>query len=224
MKTLKIFLILLVVYGCSNRKQIVEFEEILGQKNSETLNSMVSDFEISFLNKKYPNSSVKQAYKEYLSDIESNISGDWERPPENNIERFNKSELKEVIYGIPDSIWIIQSNYKSRTKYKVRIKYLDSKNEFQIGTLESSIPKVRNEDSLVKALKNNYYINYFGKYRKALYSVSDKNVFVKEYLKITQDVGTLDPRMVAYKMLIADLDFDNYFTKRMIITEIAYRL
>jgi len=204
MKILKIIMILLLVFSCSTKSEITEFDFFLGKSNIETLNFMVIDFETSFLKKKYPNSTIKEAYLKYLIDIESNIQGNWEKPSKKSIAKFNKSKFKKIIYGIPDSIY--------------------SKGEYQSGTLKANISKVNNEDSLIKKLKNHYDINHFGKYRKALTIVSKKNKFIKSYLKMTKEDGMLDPRRIAHEILIADLDFDDYFIKRLIITEIVYLL
>jgi hypothetical protein len=202
----------------------VEFEKILGKENSETLTSMVTEFENDFLKTKYPNLSTEKAYSEYLKDIESNYQGNWERPSEKSIQKFNKSKLKNVIFGIPDSIWVVESPYKARTEYRIRRKYLNTKGEYDTGTLEASIPKVNDEDSLIAILENRYDINYFGKYREALKVSSKKDKFVEKYIKMTQEAGMLDPRMIAYEMITANLDLDDYFVKRLIITEIVYRL
>jgi hypothetical protein len=224
MKILKNLIILLLLCSCSNKSEIAEFENTLGKENIETLNSLVIDFETTFLKKKYPNSSTEKAYVKYLTEIESDMNGIWGRPSKKSIGKFNNSQLKNIVYGIPDSIWVINSPYKSRTEYRVRRKYLNIKGEYDFGTLEASIPKVNNEDSLIATLENHYDINYFGKYIKALKGVSKKNKFVEEYLEMIQDGGMLDHRLLAYKMLIADLDFDNYFTKRLILTEIVHRI
>ncbi|TCK67225.1 hypothetical protein DFQ05_0998 [Winogradskyella wandonensis] len=223
-KILKLFTFLLLISSCSNKEQIAEFENVLGKENSGTLTSMVSEFENDFLKTKYPNISTEKAYSEYLTELESNIAGNWERPSKKNIDKFNKSELKKVVYGLPDSIWVEESRNKNRTEYRIRRKYLNTKGGYEIGTLEASIPKVTDEDSLVATLKNYYDINYFGKYREALKTVSKEDKFVKKYLQMTKEAGMLDPRMIAYEMLIADLDFDDYFIKRLIVTEIVYRL
>ncbi len=185
---------------------------------------MVSEFENGFLKTKYPKLSTEKAYSEYLTELESNITGNWERPTKKNIDKFNQSELKKVIYGLPDSIWVEKTENKNRTDYRIRQKYLTVKGEYKIGTLEASIPKVSDEDSLTATLENHYDINYIGKYREALKTISKEDKFIKKYLQMTNEAGMLDPRMVAYEMLIADLDFDDYFVKRLIVTEIVYRL
>jgi hypothetical protein len=185
---------------------------------------MVSEFESGFLKTKYPNLSTEKAYSEYLTELESNIAGNWERPTKKNIDKFNQSELKKVVYGLPDSIWVEKTQNKNRTEYRIRRKYLTVKGEYEIGTLEASIPKVSDEDSLIATLENHYDINYFGKYREALKTVSKEDKFIKKYLQMTKEAGMLDPRMIAYEILIADLDFDDYFIKRLIVTEIVYRL
>ncbi len=224
MKVLKTIIFTLLIFSCSNKSRITEFENILGKENSDTLDWLVTDFETNYLQKKYSNSTLEKAYIKYLTEIESDSYGNWERPSNESVKKFNDSKLKELVYGIPDSIWVvpIPSNY--RTEYRIRRKYLNLKGKYDTGTSEVSISKVHDEDSLIATLKNHYDINHFGRYREALRSVSKKEKFVEKYLEMTQAAGILDQRGIAYEMLISDLDFDNYFIKRLIITEIVHRL
>ena len=223
-KILLTFIFLLLISSCSNKNQIVKFEKILGKEDSETLTSIVTEFENGFLKTNYPNLNTKKAYAEFLIDIESKRKLNWAKPTEIQLKKFNQSNLKNVVYGIPDSIWIVENQKKTRTEYRVRRKYLNTKGEYKIGTLEATIPKINNNDSLITTLENYYDINYFGKYREALNTASKKNKFVQKYIEKTQEVGTLNIRLIAEKMTGANLDFDDYFTKRLIITEIVYRL
>ncbi|MEH1008971.1 hypothetical protein VDP25_14590 [Winogradskyella sp. ECml5-4] len=202
----------------------MKFEKILGKEDSETLTSIVTEFENGFLKTNYPNLNIKKAYAEFLIDIESKRKLNWAKPTEIQLKKFNQSNLKNVVYGIPDSIWIVDNQKKTRTEYRVRRKYLNTKGEYKIRTLEATIPKINNNDSLITTLENYYDINYFGKYREALNTASKKNKFVQKYIEKTQEVGTLNIRLIAEKMTSANLDFDDYFTKRLIITEIVYRL
>lgn len=224
MKLLRTLVIVLLIFSCSDKSKILEFESILGKENSEILDSLVVDFETTYLKKKYPNLSLDKAYEKYLTDIYSDSEGNWERPSNKNIEKFDDSKLKEIIYGIPDSIWIVQRLSENKYAYSIRRTYLNVNGDYEIGTSTASTSRAYDEDSLIVALKNDYDINYFGTYREALKQVSKKNKFVKKYLEITQSNGILDQRTVAYEMLVSDLDFDNYFIKCLVLTEITLRL
>ncbi|WP_417371877.1 hypothetical protein [Gelidibacter japonicus] len=57
-----LLLILILTFGCSNQKDIKEFEAVLGKENSETLTYLVNDFESDVLKRQYPNISTKEAY------------------------------------------------------------------------------------------------------------------------------------------------------------------
>ena len=228
MKILKIFIILILTFSCSNEKVIAEFEIVLGAENSQTLTNLVHEFENDFLKKQYPDLNTEMAYRQYLTELENNSTGNWKKPSKKSREIFNSSKLRYEIYRIPDSVWIEKSPDTSHFKYdkstvKTKWKYLNEDGEFKYGVSESSIgfEEPKNEDSLIELRKKYIDVNYVGKYRRALYSVSKHNTFITEYLDMTDAAGILDPRMVAAKMLSNNVDLNDYFIKRLIITEIA---
>lgn len=200
----------------------------MGTENSQTLTNLVHEFENDFLKKQYPELNTEKAYRQYLTELENNSTGNWAKPSEKSREVFNKSKLRYEIYRIPDSVWIEKNPDTSHFKYdkstvKTKWKYLNENGEFKYGISESSIGfyEPKNEDSLIDLRKKNIDINYVGKYRRALYSISKNNKFITEYLDMTDAAGILDPRMVADKMLSNNVDLNDYFIKRLIVTEIA---
>jgi len=228
MKILKIFIFLLLISSCSNNEQIAEFENILGTENSQTLTNLVHVFENDFLKRQYPELKTEKAYRQYLTELENNSTGNWAKPSKKSRDIFNESKLRYEIYRIPDSVWVEKSPDSSHFKYdkstiKTKWKYLNENGEFEYGVSESSISfnEPKNEDSLIELRKKYIDVNYVGKYRGALYSISKHNKFISEYLDMTDAAGILDPRMVAAKMLSNDVDLNNYFIKRIIVTEIA---
>ncbi len=228
MKILKLFIFLLLVVSCSKKEQIKKFENVLGKENSETLTSMVLEFENGFLKRQYPDLNTEKAYRQYLKELENNSTGNWAKPSKKSREIFNKSNLRYEIYRIPDSVWIEKNPDTLHFKYdkstiKTKWKYLNENGKFEYGVSESSISfnEPKNEDSLIELRKKYIDVNYVGKYRRALYSISKNNKFVSEYLDMTDAAGILDPRMVAANMLSDDVDLNNYFIKRLIVTEIA---
>ncbi|WP_298239465.1 hypothetical protein [uncultured Algibacter sp.] len=229
MKFINLIIILLLTVGCSNKKNIANFEKILGKENSETLTFLVNDFETDFLKKQYPELSTEMSYREFLKELENNSTGNWRKLSAIGREMFNKNNLKYEIYRIADSVWIEKNPdtlyYKfEKNTIKTKWKFLNENGEFEFGTSESSIAldEPKNEDSLINRRKKYTDINYVGKYRKALYSVADKNRLINEYLDLTFKAGTIDPRLIASKMLNSNVDLSDYFIKRLIITEILY--
>ncbi|WP_025743533.1 hypothetical protein [Aquimarina pacifica] len=229
MKYIKPFLILILLVSCSDEKQISEFENVLGKENSQTLTYLVSDFENDFLKKNYPNLNTEQAYRNFLTKLENNVAVNWKKQSEQSRKIFDNSKLKLEIYSIPDSIWIERSP-KKRTLSNtgptiiIKRKSLKSDGTFEFSTSETSFryPDSVNEDSIINSQKRYVAINYFGKYRNALNSVSKHHKFIEKYLYMTELAGILDPRLVAAEMLNMNVDFSDYFIKRLIVTEIAY--
>ncbi len=65
-------------------------------------------------------------------------------------------------------------------------------------------------------------INYVGSYTRALNSIENKSRFLIGYLDMRDAAGTIDPRLIAYRMLDNKVDLNDYFIKRLIVTEIVY--
>lgn len=229
MKYIKLLLILILIISCSNEKRISEFENVLGEENSRTLTYLVTDFENDFLKRNYPNLNTKQAYHRFLTELENNTAGNWEKTSEQSRKRFDNSNLKLEIYSIPDSIWIEKNPEKMTLNYAgpmmmIRRKSLKSDGTFDFRTSETSVNYSNsvNKDSIINSRKRYVDVNYLGKYRSALSSVSKHNKFIEKHLYMTELAGILDPRLVAAEMLDMNVDFSDYFIKRLIITEIVY--
>ncbi|WP_299339508.1 hypothetical protein [uncultured Psychroserpens sp.] len=228
MNQIKMFFILILIFSCSNEDQISKFESILGKDNSGTLTHLVSDFEKDFLKRNYPDLKIEKAYLKFLSELENDPNGNWKKTSKKSRELFNNSSLKLQVYGIADSVWIDKkldslSSKSSIPMIKVKWKYLGQNGKYNYGSSESSYDTSKNEDSIIAQRKKYIVINYYGKYREALKYVAEHNKFINKYLDMTQAAGSLHPSMLAYEMLIDDVDFSNYFIKRLIVTEIAYR-
>ncbi len=211
-----------IITSCSNSKQIEKFENILGSTNSKIISNAVIDFENQILKNQYPGLSLEQAYRKYLNDVEDNYNGDWKRISKRSKSEFDKNNFKYDFLRIADSVWIEQNN--ERKSVQTKWKYLNTNGEFKYGFSESSLSKdeLKNADSLIANREGYYDINLKGNYRKAFESISEENNFIAEYLEMTNNVGKLDPRFLAYKILESNVELNNYFIKRLIITDIAY--
>ncbi len=220
---------MILIVSCSNEKQISEFENVLGKENSRTLTYLVSDFENDFLKRNYPNLNTEQAYHKFLTELENNTTENWKKPSEQSRKRFDNSNLKLEIYSIPDSIWIEKDSEKMTLSNAgpmiiIKRKSLKSNGTFGYSTSETSFNYSNsvNEDSIINSRKKYVDINYLGKYRRALNSISKHHKFIEKHLYMTELAGILDPRLVAAEMLDKNVDFSDYFIKRLIVTEIAY--
>ena len=157
MKHINLIILLLLTFSCSNEKDIVEFEKVLGKKNSETLTYLVKDFESDFLKRQYPSLDTKKAYKQFLTELSIGQTEYWKKISENSREFFEQSNLRLEIYSIPDSIWIERDPEKLTLSFsgvpmlKIKQKYLMPNGTFEYSTLESSFNyrEPINEDSII---------------------------------------------------------------------------
>ncbi|SDS02526.1 hypothetical protein [Winogradskyella sediminis] len=230
MKFIYLTIILLLTFSCSNEKDITEFEKILGKENSETLTYLVNDFESNFLKRQYPNLDTKKAYKQFLTELSKGETEYWNNFSKSSREYLKDSNLRLEIYSVPDSIWIERDPEKLTLSFsdvpmlKIKRKYLMPDGTFGYSTSESSFryKEPIDEDSIIESRKNWVDINYVGSYTRALNSIENKSRFLIGYLDMRDAAGTIDPRLIAYRMLDNKVDLNDYFIKRLIVTEIVY--
>ncbi|WP_370390452.1 hypothetical protein [uncultured Winogradskyella sp.] len=230
MKFIVLIIILLLTFSCSNEKEIAEFEKILGKENSETLTYLVNDFESDFLKRQYPNLDTEKAYKQFLTELSKGQTDYWKKISNSSREYLEKSNLRLEIYSVPDSIWIERNAEKltlgnsSIPMLKIKRKYLMPDGTLGYSTSESSFRYTEpiDEDSIIESRKNWTDINYVGSYSRALNSISNKSDFLIDYLEMREVAGTIDPRLIAHRMLESKVNLNDYFIKRLIITEIVY--
>ncbi len=225
MKTLKIIIILLLLIGCSgNENQTTEFDKILGKENSKTLNLLVSEFENDFLKRQYPNLNTKSAYEKFVTEISEGKTEHLLEFSEKSRELFNKSTLRLEIYCVMDSTWIEKNPWNDKTLLvKGRTKCLNPDGTFENGSME--MPFNENEisrDSIQKKYMNFVETNFNGKYLKALNSISDKSDFWKTFVTDRNDFGIIISEFIAKRMLAHNVNFDDYYIKRLIVTELSY--
>jgi len=133
MKIFKVLIILLLTFSCSQNhtdKRISEFEKILGNEQTKSVNSLVSDFEVN-LNKIYPNLPIEKAYRKYLDEMISDSTTNWDKfkfQSDQTNSEFHKSGLWDEIYT-KDSVYGLQIN--------------------QAGKYMHALNAVQNSDSLI---------------------------------------------------------------------------
>jgi hypothetical protein len=231
MKFIKIFIILLLIFGCSNQKKIAEFENILGYEESNTLTYLVEDFENNYLKKTYPKLKLNEAYHSFLTDL--NKTGEILNPEnlsKEKYEKFNNSNLKLQIYCNPDSIWIEKDKIPSlMIKWKCLTQ--DEKFEYQLsesspvsyysGSRRISLNN-NNSDSIIDFAKNRTKVNPDGSYINAIKSISEESRFIKEYIEHRDTFGDTNPSTFVNRLLNLNPDFKDYFIKRTIVIELVY--
>ncbi|MFD0963211.1 hypothetical protein [Pseudofulvibacter geojedonensis] len=217
MRYIKIIILIVFMSSCSNGNRIKTFENILGRDNDKSLKLVVSDFENIFLKNEYPNLSIEGAYKAFLIDVINEKDG-LENRLDRSKQRFENSNLKFDIYSYVDSVWIEKEEKLIYLKYK----YLNSKGVFSFRESQVSYnhDKESKEHLLIDYYKTWVDINYNGKYWIALKAISSEDPFINHYMKMTNSVGLIQPNILAKEMLSRDLNYSDYFIKRIIATMI----
>ncbi|WP_191859287.1 hypothetical protein [Hanstruepera ponticola] len=122
MQKFQLILILILTFNCSQNqtdKRILEFEKILGQKETKTLNLLVADFEKN-LKKVYPDLTTEKAYRKYMTEFVSKPTTDLEKfkfLSDKEYSEFSQSELWKEVYKYDssfDSRKVIQRNMIGR--------------------------------------------------------------------------------------------------------------
>ncbi|MET2985206.1 serine hydrolase domain-containing protein [Aureibaculum conchae] len=201
-------------------KRITKFEEVLGKTNSKTLTFLVRDFENNYLKSNYPNSSIQEAYKEYLSDIKQGNSNYAHNTTKEAQVKFKNSQLRKDLYYVPDSIWI------EGDVVKEKVLFWNNVDKPYYSVNESYIMKTRmhlTNDSIIKyRLKNLNRFRIYGKYMNALRAIKNKDQMVKHYVQDKEAFGFISHKILAEWFLELKLDYNDYIYKRIIILEFAY--
>ena len=224
MKFIKLIIISLLTFSCSNNKEIAEFEKILGKENSETLTYLVNDFESDFLKRQYPNLNTRKAYRKFLDELSNLEIEHWQKISKESRDVFKNSDLRLEIYCVADSSWLDQ-NPAETTFPLIRTKLKCKNEDGSISVDSSAAPfnhRMSDLDSILKTYENFVETNFGGKYHKALNSVSESSPFMTKYVDIRNSFGILPPEMVASEIVKSDVDLDDYFIRRLIITEMMY--
>ena len=134
MQKFYLILVLILTFSCSQKQsdnRITEFEKVLGERQTKALDLLVSDFEKN-LAKLYPDLPTEKGYRQYLSDLISDSTTDWEKfkfqSDKTNTE-FHQSGLWIEIYN-KDSINGLRPN--------------------NIGSYMRALYNIKDSDTLIK--------------------------------------------------------------------------
>lgn len=209
-----------------------DFENVLGEKNVESLNSLIDDFENNYLNKVYPKLEVKDAYKKYLVDLVRNgMKLDKNSSITNNVKRFNKTALKLDVFCLADTVYVDRSDLNTKhIKEDIITVYNCKRIDGKIFERKQTTPYYKNtldiDYEIIKS-KNTKVFNLDGLFFKALQKASLKpnNIQLKEYIhNINNTAHLLAPYTVVRQILMNHYNTDNYFIKRIILLNVVYEL
>ena len=209
------------IFSFSLFSQQNEFEKTLGKENTETLNSLIENFETETLKREYPELKTKIAYQEFLKDILKTNSVKSRKV-------FPETKLKLNIYCVPDSIWVEErrlSSGKTGEMIKTKYKSLNTNGEFIYTSSISYCCNNKNETlKLLEKQKKDVQINIIGSYIRALEKVSNQSEVIKSYLEnIKMTAEPVRPYAMADYILKNNIDTNDYFIKRLIFINMVYR-
>jgi hypothetical protein len=227
MKIIKIFVLLILITSCSDKKTekpLTEFDKIIGKENSETINELIAEFENDFLKRQYPNLNTENAYLKFVTDISKANTEHFVEHSKKARELFDNSKLRLEIYCVMDSTWIEKNPYNDITLLvKGKTKCLNPDGTFERGSMEMPFnEKEISKDSIKKQYMNFVEANFNGKYLKALNSISDESEFLSSFVKDRNDLGIIIPEFIAKRMLAYKVNMNDYYIKRIIITELGF--
>ena len=228
MKNKQLLLIIIVLTSFLANSQKNRFEKILGEKNTQTLNLMLIDFENNVLKIKYPNLEIDDAYRKLLSDIVNKKTTFKQIQSEEIKKLFDKSELKRHIYCLPDSVYFGKSKYATSNKRKAVIteyNCLGSNNKITKGRAEFYWREDHGKlDQALRDAKNSDQLNLTGLFIKALKSTKNKTDFLKSYIDYAENMADLrNPVIMSEILLNKKVDLTDFIMKRLILLNIIYR-
>lgn len=235
MKFIKPIIILLLIFSCSNEKEIAEFEKVLGKENGKTLTLLVDDFENDFLKKQYPNSELKDSYRKFLIDYKNGTPESWLHIPKKIAHQFEASELKKEMYYYPDSVWILPNSKYDKVEedslifldfdkpyIKLRKKNLmlssPEKVVFEYDRYYVRIDSTTNNDSLINELMNLRYVNYYsGKYRQATDYIRKFGGFFEQF----SDRKNIFNKEQICELFLVEADLNDKLVRKLIVLELV---
>ncbi len=168
MRKFYLILVLIFIFSCSQTdNRIAEFEKVLGERQTQALNLLVSDFEKN-LAKTYPNLTIEKGYRQYLIDIKSDTITDWKKfefQSKKTHSEYYKSGLHDEIYD------------KDTTSLK----------ENNFGKYMNALYSIKDSDSLIK--------KYWSK-REAL-GIMHNSIFVDGFLYSNPDFNNYFHKRIA---------------------------
>ena len=220
------FLISTIIISCkqNNDKEIKTFESILGKEKSAALTEL-SILLDSFMVDKFKTESASESYKEYFKNFK-NLENPFLKFPNSlnqKVDRiYSTTNLKNQIRSKPDSVWVINQQIKSLYNFWSGDKVISSDTtSININVLKNA-HRIQEIDSIIDLAYNIYEPNQEGNFIKALESIKSKPKVVNQFLNITYATGQVDTHTLVKLLDNENVDFDNYFVKRIITLYLFY--
>lgn len=204
-----------VIISCNSHTEspgnnnIIEFERLLGKKESQNLNEIIDEFG-KFLEDNYEIHPDSSLFKHYLINIQRIGRIDF---VDLDTSRFYRDNLfNQYTIEFPDSIWIIDSimytKYPSLPIEKRRVPPAPPNKE----AVEAWIVRHLNYADI--------RISHVGSYFSALDSIKNNDTLIKVYLDNRYAIGSISPGILANGLLRHMNEESEYFCKRIYVMEL----
>lgn len=184
MQKFHLIIILILIFSCAEKqsdKQIMEFENILGERQTKALNLLVSDFEEN-VTKIYPDLPIEKGYRRYLNDMISDTIYDYE-----NYKFMSKKTIKEYIKS---GLWgeVYETSYSFEINSKDSIETISVNN---VGKYMQALNAIKASDTLIKTywqkresagiIQNEIFVNGIISLKPDFNNYFHKRIVVLEY-------------------------------------------
>ena len=241
MKLNYIIVIGLLAISCSTPSQeknnnLKEFNEFLGQVKADALNSAVESFD-QFLKTNFPDNESErtEAFLEYMQEnLEPNST--WNLPTKINkkiISEFESSGLrKEIwIYGYEEyepqyDIYEVFPLEETDTSDIQNLGELDldvliEEEIIPISNIDSA-EIARREKEMEERMRNSLHFNNNGQFLYGLAKFNLSDTTIQGYIDAKIVAGDISPVLIASGLLSQNIDFEEPFIKRILVTEFYY--
>jgi hypothetical protein len=231
-----------IIQGCTQKKKdndIIVFESTLSNKNAKELNEIIKEFD-NYLLARFPsNNSIDSSYRLFLTKI--CLSDDFFLSKSDSLflvklrNRFSNSGLQKELLLTPDTMFLINENKGLFRRYI----YIDSQMD-TVGVINDTFPLPPNprnidftEIDFYNFLNKKHQLqlfNVFGEYFRGLKKIKNRNTFISSYIEekmqVLIDSGQLrysgfnDFKLFACGLKSQNIDFSDYFIKRIIVIEL----
>lgn len=228
------------VFGQNTTKNDIQgFNKFLGKEKANVLNAAVESFE-QFLKKNYSEfDSQSMRTEAYLRQIENNFESDssWIFSTSRNkkiIEDFETSGLRKEIwvYGYED-YEPKYDIYDLLTPGETDTTITHDTVELDLDLIEEEIIPLSNIDSVEIAKRkkemeekrrNSLHFNTHGEFLFALTKYTSGDTFMQEYADMKAYDGNISPVIIASGLLRQEINFNDPFMKRILVTEFHFGL
>ena len=220
-----VILILLSSCASNQNAKIRKFESVVGKDIATCL-----DLSVKLLD-----SLVVEYYHDHTTDIDTLFSNftkgvigdsiDWDRFYNHKLVVKNYQQIAQE-KGLTNELFLQYKNSKiDNDSISLSYEYRPKDATAAVSTMNRewklSDTEIKNTDSLLLAIQKEIQPNMYNKYYKGLEQVSKNNKLIGEYLrKRRQFHGRVKPSLILSGLEDLELDYSDYFYKRILATEI----